>query len=200
MLVHELMTRDVVTVRSETPINEAAKLLLDNDITAAPVVYETGVVVGVVSRRDLIQRREVNDPRAHHLFVLGQNGEPPRVVRQVMTRHLYTVRPGADTAQAAQLMLEHGVASLPVIDEGRLVGMISVTDILRSLTHSDEEIASALRSRFFEYGDSAPLASASVENGVVTITDARDELSAQIAAAVAETTQGVVGVRTESAR
>jgi CBS domain-containing protein len=97
-------------------------------------------------------------------------------------------------------MIEHGVASLPVVDDGRLVGMISVTDILRAHTHSDEEIADQLRQRFFDYGDSHSLGDVTVNDGVVTITGSSDHLSEVIAEAVAETTEGVVGVRTGKAR
>jgi CBS-domain-containing membrane protein len=197
MLVHELMTRDVTTFRAETPIVEAARILLDGDITAAPVVYEDGTLVAIVSRRDLIHGREIKDPRAHLAPVHDTEGEPPHVVRQVMSRDLITVLPDDDTARAAKLMLDHGVASLPVVSHGRVVGMISVTDILRSHTHTGEEIADTLRNRFFEYGDCQPLGTVTVEDGVVTIADSDNSLSAIIAEAVAETTEGVIGVRTE---
>jgi CBS-domain-containing membrane protein len=200
MLVHELMTRDVTTVQLETPIVEAARMLLDGDITAAPVVYENGALVGIVSRRDLIKDREIEDPRAHLAPVHDTPGEPPHVVREVMTREIVTVGPEDDTARASRLMLDHGLASLPVTDDGHLVGMISVTDILRSHTHTDEEITEALRERFFEYGDSHPLGSVTVEDGVVTISDTESHLTAVIAEAVAETTEGVVGVRTKPVR
>ena len=156
MLVYELMSRDVLTVPPETPVTEAARRLLDRDVTAAPVTHENGTVVGIVSRRDLIARRQPEGPPAHHLGQHEHPGELPHVVRQVMTRRLITTRPGADAADAAELMLQHGLASLPVIEEQRLVGMVSVTDILRSSAHPDEEIATALRTRFFEYGESDP--------------------------------------------
>jgi CBS-domain-containing membrane protein len=200
MLVHELMTTDVTTFQSETPIVEAARILLDGDITAAPVVYENGTLVGIVSRRDLIRSRELEDPRAHLAPVHETPADPPRVVRQVMTRELVTVMRDDDTARAARLMLDHRLASLPVTHDGRLVGIISVTDLLRAHTHTDEEIAEALRERFFEYGDSHPLGSVTVEGGVVTISDTENHLTAVIAEAVAETTEGVVGVRTEPVR
>jgi CBS-domain-containing membrane protein len=195
MLVHELMSRDVTTFRAETPIVEAARILLDGDITAAPVVYENGALVGIVSRRDLIRGREIEDPRAHLAPVHDTEGERPHVVRQVMSTDVVTVRPDDDTARAATLMLDQGLASLPVVSQHRVVGMISVTDILRAHTHTDEEIAEALRERFFEYGESRPLGAVTVEDGYVTITDAENHLTAVIAEAVAETTEGVVGVR-----
>ncbi len=93
-----------------------------------------------------------------------------------MTREMVTVQPDDDTARAARLMLDNGLASLPVTNDGRLVGMISVTDILRAHTHTDEEIADALRERFFEYGESHPLGAVTVEDGVVTITDTENHL------------------------
>lgn len=200
MLVHELMTRDITTVRLETSIVEAARTLLDGDITAAPVVYEDGRLVGIVSRRDLIGGREISDPRAHLTPVRDTDGEPPHVVREVMTENVVSVGVEDDTARAARFMVEQGVASLPVVDDGRLVGMISVTDILRAHTHSDEEIADQLRQRFFDYGDSHSLCDVTVNDGVVTITGSSDHLSEVIAEAVAETTEGVVGVRTGKAR
>ena len=195
MLVHELMTRDVTTVRQETPIVEAARLLLDGDITAAPVVYEDGRLVGVVSRRDLIGGRELPDPRAHLVPVHATGGDPPHLVREVMTEQVVTVEPDDDTARAARLMIEHGVASLPVLDHGRLVGMISVTDILQAHTHPDEEIADQLAQRFFDYGATHSLGRVTVQDGVVTITDSPDHLSGVIAETVAETVEGVTAVR-----
>jgi CBS domain-containing protein len=157
MLVHELMTPDVTTLQLETSIVEAARILLDGNITAAPVVYENGTLVAIVSRRDLIKGREPEDPRAHLKPVHPTAGDPPRVVREVMTRQIVTVLPDDDTARAARLMLDHGVASLPVTDDGRLVGMISVTDILEAQANSGEEIVDDLRERFLAGGEAHPL-------------------------------------------
>lgn len=196
MLVHELMTSDPVTVSPETSVSEAAQTLLGRDVTAAPVVYETGFMVGIVSRRDLIRGRELADPRAHLIPVHSPGSTAAHCVLDVMTRDVICVAPHDDSARAAELMIEHRLASLPVLDAGRLVGMISVTDILRSHTHSDDEIAAALRQRFFEYGESHPLGTATVDEGVVTISDTDGRLSGLIAEVVAETTEGVVGVRT----
>jgi CBS domain-containing protein len=200
MLVRELMTGDPVTVTPETSIVDAARVLLGRDVTAAPVVYETGHLVGIVSRRDLIAGRELEDPRAHLAPVHSQAGRPVHDVREVMTRAVVSVAPYDDSAHAAGLMIQHRLASLPVVDGARVVGMISVTDILRSHTHGDDEIAAALKQRFFEYGESHPLGTVEVQDGVVTIDADGDRLNAVIATAVAETTEGVVGVRTESVR
>lgn len=198
MLVHELMTRDVTTFRAETPIAEAARVLLDRDITAAPVVYEDGTLVAIVSRRDLIRGREIDDPRARVDPTPRTEGKPPQVVREVMSSDVVTVLPEDDTARAARLMLDHGVASLPVVSHSHVVGMISVTDILRAHTHPDEEIAKVLRQRFLEYGESHALGTVTVQDGVVTIADSASSLSAVIAEAIAETTEGVIGVRTRA--
>jgi CBS domain-containing protein len=197
MLVRELMTRSAATVRADTTISRAGELLLDSDITAAPVVDDNGHVIGIVSRRDLLAGREIDDPRAHLIPAHGDSPEPPHLVHDVMTRNVIVIAPIDDDAHAARIMLEHGLASLPVLEHGELVGMISVTDILRSHTHSDAEIARTLRERFFEYGESHPLGTVSVDDGVVTVTDTDSPLTTRIAEAVAETTEGVVGVHIE---
>jgi CBS-domain-containing membrane protein len=199
VLVQELMSAEVVTVRPGTSITEAAKVLLDADITAAPVVDAGGGVVGIVSRRDLLADRGVDDPRAHLRAAQLDPTDPPHVVADVMSRAVTTLESGDDDARATHVMLEHGFASVPVVDRGRLIGMVSVTDILRAHTHSDSEIAAALRQRFFDYGESQPIATAVVVDGVVTISDPSDPLAARIAEAVAATTEGVVRVHPTSA-
>ncbi len=199
MLVRELMTRDVTTLGPHTPLLDAGRTLLDRDVTAAPVVHENGDLVGIVSRRDLVAGREVPDPRAH-LARVRSGATPAQTVSQVMTCSVITIFPEEDTAQAASVMLDHRLASLPVVDHHRqVVGMISLTDLLRAHSHSDDEITDALRARLMEYGDGdRPRAEISVRDGVVTIQDTRDRLSALIAESVAETTQGVVAVHRQS--
>jgi CBS domain-containing protein len=194
VLVQELMSAEVVTVRPGTSIAEAAKVLLDADITAAPVVDAGGAVVAIVSRRDLLAHREVDDPRTHLRGAPLDPTDPPHVVADVMSRAVTTLESGDDAAHATRVMLDYGFASVPVVDRGRLVGMVSVTDILRAHTHSDREIATALRQRFFDYGESQSLATAVVDDGVVTISDPSDPLAARIAEAIAATTEGVVRV------
>jgi CBS domain-containing protein len=195
MLVQELMTQELVTVHPGTSITEAARTLLDKGITAAPVVDDTGALVGIVSRRDLLVGREIEDPRAHLAAVQPGTAEPPHLVREVMSGDVVTLAPTEDDAHAARLMIDQGYASLPVTHNDQLVGMLSATDILRSHTHSDAEIAQALRQRFAEYGESHSLGRVRVDDGVATISDAANPMTARIAEAVAETTEGVVGVR-----
>jgi CBS domain-containing protein len=191
MLVNELMTRKVLALSPDTSIVEAGRQLLDAGVTAAPVLDESGAIVGIVSRRDLLVDREIQDPRAHLKPAHSDPFDPPHSVADVMTRAVITLPVGADDAEAAHLMLHQRIASIPVVDHGLLAGMISVTDILRSHTRTDDEIATALRERFFAYGEDHPLAEVSVDDGVVTITGAADPLTARIAEAVAETTEGV---------
>jgi CBS domain-containing protein len=184
MLVQELMTQELVTVHPGTSITEAARTLLDKGITAAPVVDDTGALVGIVSRRDLLVGREIEDPRAHLSAVQPGSAEPPHLVHEVMSGKVVTLAPTEDDAHAARLMIEQGYASLPVTHNDQLVGMLSATDILRSHTHS-----------LAEYGESHSLGRVRVDDGVATISDAANPMTARIAEAVAETTEGVVGVR-----
>jgi len=194
MLVIEAMTAPPVTVTPETPIVEAGNLLLDLVITALPVVDSSGRLVGMVSRSDLLRSREIHDPRAHMRPVVPDTSTPPSTVREVMSATPVTVPPSADEAEAVALMLEHGFKSIPVVSEGSLVGVVSVTDILRAQLRSDPSVAEEVRARLLDSDpgtDWAVKASA----GVVTILGPGDPSARAAAEAVAETVAGVLRVR-----
>ena len=115
MRIGEIMNRDVWTIGPGQPLNEAAELMRIRGIRHL-VVVEGSVVVGVISNRDLaaITRRELEQVR----------------VRDVMLHHVVTVTPQATVAQAANKMRNSGVGSLPVIEDGHLVGIVTTTDVL----------------------------------------------------------------------
>src|SRR4051812_39521164 len=137
MQAREFMTTTVATVHPSTSISDAGRLLLERDVTALPVVDPDGRLVGIVSRTDLVERRVLPDPRAHMIPVSVDDSAPPRTVGSVMTEDVTTLSPGADEAEATKLLIEHRVKSIPVVSDGRLVGVVSVTDILRSKLRGD---------------------------------------------------------------
>ncbi|GAA4549959.1 hypothetical protein GCM10023175_39110 [Pseudonocardia xishanensis] len=119
-LVGEVMTRTgLVTVAPGTPCSRAVELLLANRFTALPVVEPDGTLVGIVSEADLLR-----DPLA------GERGVPPRTVAGAMTRSPTVLYPDTALAQARSLVVDRGFRVLPVVDGGRLVGVLSRSDLL----------------------------------------------------------------------
>lgn len=145
MRVSELMTREVLTVRPDTPVQQIIRLLAGQAISGVPVV-EGDRVVGIVSEGDLIMREKpVHAPAAiEFLGALLVLENPQRTyeelrrtvgatARDVMTTRVMTTRPDAEVAEAAKTMIEHDLKRLPVVEDGRLVGILTRKDLVRAL-------------------------------------------------------------------
>ena len=129
MQIRDLMTRDVVTVRPDTPIFEARALMLKERIRHL-LVTEGDRLVGVVTDRDI--RLNLPSP-ATSLSVWEVNYLLARLtVGQVMTRNVVTIAPDRHPREAAGLLLEHKIGALPVVDGQRLAGIVTETDVLRA--------------------------------------------------------------------
>ncbi|MFB7169958.1 CBS domain-containing protein [Streptomyces sp. NPDC056254] len=180
--VAELMTANVVTVRPATAFKEIARLLREFDITAMPVVDETGHAVGVVSEADLLRRTADGTPTAEDL----------------MTSPAVTARPEWSVVRAARVMQRHRVKRLPVIDvEGRVVGVLSRSDLIRLFLRHDhaiqEEIVEDVLTRTLRIAPSS--ITVGVDDGLVTLsgTAPRPELLPVIVR-LCQSVDGVVGV------
>jgi CBS domain-containing membrane protein len=122
LTVEELMSRNLVTLSEEDDLVRGDDLLAVNDIRHLPVVKE-GKLVGLVSHRDLIRAmaRHERSP-----------GSPPVMVRDIMTRSVETLKPRSAVREAIHKMLDNKFGCLPVVEDGgRLVGIITETDIIR---------------------------------------------------------------------
>ncbi len=117
--VREIMTSDPVTVSTKTPVIEAAKLMRDKNLGDV-IVADDGRVCGLVTDRDLVVRAlaEARDPRSTE-------------VREVCSAELVTCRPEDEIDDAVQLMREHTLRRLPVMEDGHLVGTVSLGDLAR---------------------------------------------------------------------
>jgi CBS domain-containing protein len=195
MRIGELMSSPATTVVSGLPIAEAGRLLLGRGITAVCVVDEQVHLVGIVSRSDLLRHRLVRDPRAHLRPVPDDDTEPPHTVADVMTTDVLALPPSADEADAAELMLERRIRSVPVVEDGRVVGIVSITDLLRAAVRGDEQVAADVRARFEEETDGPGTWQVHVQDGVVTILGASSAEEASTLHLLAETVPGVVRVR-----
>ncbi|GAA1841829.1 hypothetical protein GCM10009772_19430 [Pseudonocardia alni subsp. carboxydivorans] len=126
MHVRDVMRTGVTTVRADTPIAVAARVLVGRGHASSPVVDAEDRVVGVVSESDLLAGR---------VPVGGDPGEidPEEVVAAVMTHHPFTAGPDDDLAFTVARMLENGLRALPVESGGRCVGLLSRHDVLREV-------------------------------------------------------------------
>lgn len=176
--VGELMTRDVVSVRPDTPFKELAGLLAERRVTAVPVVDAAGRPVGVVSENDLLRkatdRLETGDrvsPMPHLEAWERAKAEGARA-EEVMSAPAVCVRPDWTVVEAARLMEIHGIKRLPVVDASdRLLGIISRRDLLRVFLRTDEAIrAEILQDVLAEtVGDAARGVTAEVTDGQVLL-------------------------------
>ena len=152
--IGEVMTKDVLTVSPETPLKDVARLLVERRISGVPVVDLTGAVVGVVSEADLLIKEagEENVTPRRMGWLLGEGheaGERRSKVAavdagQAMTGPAVTGSPDMPVGTAAALMTERRVNRLPVVQDGRLVGIVTRADLIRSFVRSDDEIAAAV--------------------------------------------------------
>ncbi|RJQ87274.1 CBS domain-containing protein [Amycolatopsis panacis] len=136
--VSAVMTTAPVCVRAETPVKDVAGILTGDRISAVAVVDHDGLLIGVVSERDLlpILRGERSRPR-HRADARKAAG---RSAREVMTSPVVTIAVGAPVSEAAGVLVRTGLRRLFVVDRGRPVGVVSRRDLLGVLTRPDSEI------------------------------------------------------------
>lgn len=128
MRVAELMRTDVISIAPDASIAELVQSLADSRVSGLPVVDPAGHVIGVASATDVLQAAaEREDTKARATLFERMT------VRDIMTPTPYLIEPDADAREAAKQMLYAEVKRLFVEDEGRLVGVISQTDIAHAV-------------------------------------------------------------------
>ncbi|MEW6386536.1 MAG: CBS and ACT domain-containing protein [Thermodesulfobacteriota bacterium] len=133
MLVKDWMTSDPVAISDDTSMMKAIHLMKQNQFRRLPVLHQ-GQLVGIVSDRDL---KEASPSKAttldvHELYYLLAELQ----VKDIMTRQPVTVSPEDTVEHVAQLMLEHTISGMPVLnDQGELVGIITQSDVFRAFMH-----------------------------------------------------------------
>jgi CBS domain-containing protein len=195
VLVREVMTTSVVTVREDTPIKSAIRLLEEHDITGMPVVDDDGHLVGVVTEADVIRESVLPDQRAHEVPVRLSSAPLPGTVGDVMSTRPLVVSGDTELAEAVDLMTSSVVKSLPVVDRGRLVGVVSRRDVVGMLAREDGRIEADIDAVLRDLGRDLMI---TVEEGVVTVEGVADDREARLVEALAATVPGVMGVRTST--
>lgn len=171
MQVREVMTREVVTVGPDTSAKYAAEVMAGCGYAAVPVVNEEDQLVGIVAEADVLADRLPPDPRLH-LRRDGSEGAdipPPVLVREVMTTEVRTVDPKADVSDVARLFVDERLRSVPVLEHGRLAGIVSRRDVLRALVRSDENLRDEVVQLVEEYTGEVGSWDVRVTEGVATI-------------------------------
>lgn len=131
MLVREQMTANPVTVTSGTPVPDALALMRDRKVRRLPVVDDKGKLVGIVSEKDLLF---ASASPATSLNVWEINALLSKlVVERFMSKKIITVTEDTPLEEAARIMADKKIGGLPVIRDGAMVGIITETDIFRSL-------------------------------------------------------------------
>ena len=163
MRVLDVMTRDVITVQPGTSIRDAAALMVSFGVSGLPVVDADGAVVGILSEGDLIVRQKPRAPAPWWRIFFDDGERLAReyrkavgtTVAEVMTSAVICVGPELPLARAAVILDERRIRRLPVVRDGRLVGIVSRGDLIKALAAAapppaacpDAELVRAMNAR-----------------------------------------------------
>jgi CBS domain-containing protein len=207
MNVRDVMTPNVLSVPPDASLGTAARLMLQKCISGVPVIDDGGNLVGIVSEGDFLRRAETGTgwrrPRWIEFF-MGPGRLADEYVRlsgrkvgDVMTHEVRTVAPDAPLEEVVRLMERHNIKRVPVVDNGKVVGIVTRANLLHAVASFAEEIAplsaddAAIRSRLLATLKDQPWAPSTaidvtVRNGVVAlsgiITDERQRQALRVAA------------------
>ena len=128
--VKDVMIKNIITVEAEETVKKAAELMDKHNIGCLVVInYENPI--GIVTERDMLRK-----------VVLDRRDPGKTKVGNIMSAPLITSPPQADIRDAVRLMNERGIKKLPVLEDGNLIGLVSLTDVMRSLAYFEHVISS----------------------------------------------------------
>jgi CBS domain-containing protein len=210
MRAHQIMTRSVVTVRPDATILEAANTMLQHHVSGLPVVDAAGKLVGIVSEGDFIRRGEIGTQKKRSRwlsFLMGADAtqyvrEHGRKVSEVMTHDPLTIAEDATLEEIVNAMEANGIKRMPVMRDGKLVGIVSRANLLHAVASLAREVPDPtadddhIRSRIIqalEKHDWSPFGlSVIVRDGIVHLSGViTDEESRQAAIVATENVSGV---------
>lgn len=206
--VGSLMTVPPITVEPTTTIKEIAHILLQRDIRTVPVVDTGDLLVGVVSEADVICRE--GTPRRHNLSQFVDqllkhehdwyDKADGITAGEIMTTHVITCSPAEPVPVVVRRMLSEDVRMLPVVEAGRLVGVVSRHDIMRVFDRPDSEIRERIASLLDSplYAPEGNHIRAEVIDGMVHLSGSvRYPSDAQVVVSLVSGLPGVIEVRSE---
>jgi CBS domain-containing protein len=153
MRASDVMVTDVITVKPNSNVQDVAKLLLANRISAVPVIDDAGKLVGMVSEGDLLRRSEADTghERAWWLrLLMGRENlaaeylrEHSRKVADVMTRGIISAEPDTSVADIATLLERHRIKRVPIVRNGNVVGIVSRANLIQALATFRKKLTSS---------------------------------------------------------
>jgi len=205
MKARDVMTKSVVIVRPETKVREIARRLIERNVSAVPVVDAEERVVGIVSEGDLMRRPESGTERHPswwlHLFAGAEDWAQQYVkshgltAADVMTRSVITTSEETPVEEIATLLEKHRIKRVPIVRDGRLVGIVSRANLLHGLiagmlrvspTPSDDQMKQALDKSLAEAGLRMDFLNVVISQGVVRlwgmVESEEEKRAAQLAA------------------
>ncbi len=208
MKVEDVMTREVLTVSPGASLKDAALMLVQHRISGLPVVDNQNHVLGVVSEADVLPKEAAGLLPSPLAWLPGFDTEvdrsklEARLVGEAMTAPALTIEASRPVSLAAKLMMERGINRLPVVEDRKLIGIVTRADLVRAFVRSDAEIAQEIREDVVGRGLRLDKHSVQVEveNGEVTLTGRLDSRAdAQSLEALVSRVPGIVGVHSKVA-
>lgn len=155
MTIADVMTKPVFTVPREMPLKDVARVLIDNGVSGVPVVDEDGAVLGVVSEADFLVK-EQGAGEIRHRRLARLLGDRPEALHQLeviaarnageaMTAPAITIEASRSIREAAAIMTGRRINRLPVMDQGKLVGIVTRADLVRAYIRTDAELVRTIR-------------------------------------------------------
>ena len=175
--VADVMTTDIITVTPQTSFKDLARLFVERQIGALPVLARNGTVTGIVREADLLKKAELQRDLGTGQPLRWRGGLHAKAVAtiagEVMTTRVVPVSPGTTLGDAAWLMHKHHVPCLPVVTgDGTLAGVVTPRDLLRVFLRPDEDIRREIVNDVLPafLGVEPALVHVSVRDGMVTVT------------------------------
>lgn len=150
LTANDIMTKDVITVDADMSARDLAKVLAENKISGVPVIDSNGSIIGIVTESDLIDRaKKVHIPTVMRLFDSFVFLESPErmekdlkkmaasTVKDICNPDIVNVEPTTPLDELATIMSESKIHTIPVLQDGKLVGIIGKSDIIRTLAQGE---------------------------------------------------------------
>jgi CBS domain-containing protein len=142
----DVMVRDVITVSPDTSVAQAAHLLVENDISALPVIDEDGSIVGMISEADLMRREEIGTVKRRPWWLEAMTPATTlanefakshgKRVADLMSRHVVSASEDTPLAEIAALLERHQIKRVPIIKDRKVIGIVSRANIVQALASS----------------------------------------------------------------